>query len=315
MKRILVTGGCGFIGTNLVERLLERGDYVIAMDNLYCSNPANENIFKDNPNYQFINHDVRDQFPDIAVDEIYHLAAPASPKVYMLDTVFTLDTIVRGTINALDCARKNNARIVISSTSEIYGESQVNPQNEEYNGNVKTMCLRSSYDESKRCAETYAYCYYRQYGVNVGVARLFNTYGPHMRLKDGRVVTSFVESYLNGTPLYINGDGSQTRSFCFISDLLNGLVAYMDSNIAGEAINIGNDSEISINTLAEAFMEIIGEKLPIEYCASVENEPQVRRPDLTKARKLINYNYSVSLKEGLAKTIAYFNSLAGKSEG
>lgn len=310
MKRILVTGGCGFIGTNLVERLLARGDYVIAMDNLYCSNPANANLFHDNPNYQFINHDVREPFSNITVDEIYHLAAPASPKVYMLDTVFTLDTIVRGTVNALDCARANNARIVISSTSEIYGESQVNPQNEDYNGNVRTMCLRSSYDESKRCAETYAYCYYRQYGVNVGVARLFNTYGPHMRLKDGRVVTSFIESYLNGTPLYINGDGSQTRSFCFISDLLNGLIAYMDSNIAGEAINIGNDSEISINTLANTFMDIIGEQLPIEYCASVENEPQVRRPDLAKARKLINYNYSVSLKEGLSKTISYFNDIA-----
>lgn len=310
MKRILVTGGCGFIGTNLVKRLLARGDYVIAMDNLYCSNPANENLFQDNPNYQFINHDVRNHFPDVTVDEIYHLAAPASPKVYMLDTVFTLDTIVRGTVNALDCARANNARIIISSTSEIYGESQVNPQNEDYNGNVRTMCLRSSYDESKRCAETYAYCYYRQYGVNVGVARLFNTYGPYMRLKDGRVVTSFIESYQNGKPLYINGDGSQTRSFCFISDLLNGLISYMDSNIAGEAINIGNDSEISINTLANIFMEIVGEQLPIKYCVSVENEPQVRRPDLAKARMLINYNYSVSLKDGLSKTISYFNDIA-----
>lgn len=312
MKRILVTGGCGFIGTNLVERLLSNGDYVIALDNLYCSNPENANLFQNNPNYQFIKHDVRNPFTDIKVDEIYHLAAPASPRVYMLDTIFTLDTIVRGTINALDCAKANNARIIISSTSEIYGESQINPQNEDYNGNVKPMCLRSSYDESKRCAETYAYCYYRQYNVNVAVARLFNTYGPHMRLKDGRVVTSFVESYLNKTPLYINGNGTQTRSFCFISDLINGLVDYMSSNIQGEAINIGNDSEISINTLADTFMDVVKQKMPIEYCESVENEPQVRRPDLSKAKKLINYSYNVNLREGLSKTIAYFDELKNK---
>lgn len=306
MKRILVTGGCGFIGTNLVKRLLEDGAFVIAMDNLYCSNPKNESLFLSNPNYQFINHDVREPFGDIAVDEIYHLAAPASPKVYMLDTIFTLDTIVKGTVNALECARKNGARIIISSTSEIYGESQINPQNEDYNGNVRPMCLRSSYDEGKRCAETYAYCYYRQYGVNVGIARLFNTYGPHMRLQDGRVITSFVESYLKGKPLYINGNGEQTRSFCYISDLINGLVAYMESDVKGEAINIGNNTEITINTLASTFMEIVGKKLDIKYLASVENEPQIRRPDLTRARELLDYNYTVNLKEGLEKTISFF---------
>ena len=301
-----MTGGCGFIGTNLVQRLLERGDYVIAMDNLYCADVANAELFADNPNYRFIHHDVREPFPDVSVDEIYHLAAPASPKVYMLDTVFTLDTIVVGTVNALKFAKAKNARLIISSTSEIYGESQITPQNEDYNGNVKPMCLRSSYDESKRCAETYAFCYHKQYGVNVGVARLFNTYGPYMRLKDGRVVTSFIESYLNGEPLYINGDGSQTRSFCYISDLLDGLVAYMDSGIAGEAINLGNDSEISINTLAEAFMDVVGVRLTVEYCAAVENEPQIRCPDLGKARHLLDYNYTVNLKDGLSKTVEYF---------
>ncbi len=309
MKRVLVTGGCGFIGTNLVKRLLDRGDTVIALDNLYCCDPKNSELFSDNPNYLFLNRDVRDDFSDIRVDEIYHLAAPASPKVYMRDYIYTLDTIVKGTVNALECARKNGARIVISSTSEIYGESQINPQNEDYNGNVKPMCLRSSYDESKRCAETYAYCYYKQYGVNVAVVRIFNTYGPYMSLQDGRVVTSFTESYLNGTPLCINGDGNQTRSFCYVDDLIGGLVSYMESGISGEAINLGNDSEISINTLSEIFMEVVGKELSVKYNSFVENEPYVRCPDLTKAKALLNYNYTVSLRDGLKNTLFYFENM------
>ncbi|MBQ7383888.1 MAG: GDP-mannose 4,6-dehydratase [Clostridia bacterium] len=314
MKRILVTGGCGFIGTNLVKRLLSRGDYVIALDNLYCSDISNSEIFQDNPNYLFLNRDVRDSFDDIRVDQIYHLAAPASPKIYMKDSIYTLDTIVKGTLNALECAKKNGARIIISSTSEIYGESQINPQNEDYNGNVQPMCLRSSYDESKRCAETYAYCYYKQYGTDVGVARLFNTYGPYMSLQDGRVVTSFIESYINKEPLYINGDGNQTRSFCYIDDLIDGLIAYMDSNISGEAVNLGNDSEITINTLADVFMDIVGEKLRIEYKAAVENEPYIRRPDLSKAQRLLNYSYKAALRDGLKNTLDYFEKNYKKDE-
>lgn len=306
MKRVLITGGCGFIGTNLAKKLLDEGNFVIALDNLYCADRENSRLYADNPDYQFVERDVREPFDDIAADEIYHLAAPASPAVYMQDTVYTLETIVNGTVNALKCARKNNSRLIIASTSEIYGESLVHPQNENYNGNVKTMCLRASYDESKRCAETYAYCYYKEYGVNVGIARLFNTYGPYMRLKDGRVVTSFVESYLNGEPLHINGDGTQTRSFCYIDDLLKGLVSYMESGVAGEALNLGNDVEIDINTLASIFMDISGGKIAIEYAESVQNEPIARRPDLTKAKKLLGYGYTVPVAEGLKRTLQYF---------
>lgn len=306
MKRILITGGCGFIGTNLTAKLLEEGNCVIALDNLYCADKENAQIFSDNSNYTFLNRDVREPFDDIAADEIYHLAAPASPPVYMQDAIYTMDTIVTGSVNALNCARKNNARLIIASTSEIYGESLIRPQNENYNGNVKTMCLRACYDEAKRCTETYAYCYYKQHGVNVGVARLFNTYGPYMRLKDGRVVTSFIESYLKGQPLRINGNGSQTRSFCYIDDLIKGLIAYMQASIAGEAINLGNDNEIDINTLATIFMDVTGAKCKIEYGVAVENEPHERRPDLSKAKKLLGYTYSVSIQEGLKNTLQYF---------
>lgn len=306
MKRVLITGGCGFIGTNLAAKLLKDGNFVIALDNLYCADKENSQLFADNQNYLFLNRDVRVTFDDIVVDEIYHLAAPASPVVYMRDTVYTIDTIVNGTVNALNCARVNNSRLIIASTSEIYGESLIHPQNEEYNGNVKTLCLRACYDEAKRCAETYAYCYFKQYGVNVSIARLFNTYGPYMRLKDGRVVTSFIEAYLRNEALHINGNGKQTRSFCYIDDLLNGLISYMQSSIVGEAINLGNDTEIDINTLATIFMDIAGHKTEIEYGDSIQNEPKERRPDLTKARKLLNYEYSVPLREGLKDTLRYF---------
>lgn len=306
MKRILITGGCGFIGTNLAAKLLEQGNYVIALDNLYCADNENSELFANNPNHLFLNRDVRMPFEDIVADEIYHLAAPASPAVYMQDTVYTIETIVNGTVNALNCARKNGSRLIVASTSEIYGESLIHPQNEEYNGNVKTMCLRACYDESKRCAETYAYCYFKQYGVNVSIARLFNTYGPHMRLKDGRVVTSFIESYLKGEALHVNGTGNQTRSFCYIDDLLKGLISYMQSSIVGEAINLGNDTEIDINTLASIFMDISGNKMEIEYGDSIQNEPQERRPDLTKAKKLLGYNYSISVQEGLKNTLQFF---------
>ena len=312
MKRILITGGCGFIGTNLAAELLRQGNFVIALDNLYCADRENAERFSGEPNYRFVNRDVRTPFDDIAADEIYHLAAPASPAVYMQDTVYTIGTIVNGTVNALDCARKNNARLIVASTSEIYGESLVRPQNEEYNGNVKTMCLRACYDEAKRCAETYAYCYFRQYGTNVGVARIFNTYGPYMRLKDGRVVTSFIESYLNGEALHINGNGLQTRSFCYIDDLLKGLISYMQSDIVGEAVNLGNDTEIDINTLASVFMEISGGRMRIEYGPPVQNEPQERRPDLTKARTLLQYRYSVPVREGLQSTLRFFEEKYGR---
>lgn len=275
MKRVLITGGCGFIGTNLAAKLLKEGNFVIALDNLYCADKENAELFTDNPNYLFVNRDVRVPFDDIVADEIYHLVAPASPAVYMQDTVYTIETIVNGTVNALNCARKNNSRLIIASTSEIYGESKIHPQSEEYNGNVKTMCLRACYDEAKRCAETYAYCYFKQYGTNVSIARLFNTYGPYMRLKDGRVVTSFIESYLNNEALHINGNGKQTRSFCYIDDLLKGLISYMKSSIVGEAINLGNDTEIDINTLAAIFMDVSGNKLKIEYGESIQNEPTI----------------------------------------
>ncbi|MDE7430691.1 MAG: GDP-mannose 4,6-dehydratase [Lachnospiraceae bacterium] len=306
MKRVLITGGCGFIGTNLAAKLLEEGNFVIALDNLYCADKENAELFADNPNYLFVNRDVREPFDDIVADEIYHLAAPASPAVYMQDTVYTIETIVNGTVNALNCARTNNSRLIIASTSEIYGESLIHPQDEEYNGNVRTMCLRACYDEAKRCAETYAYCYFKQYGINVSIARLFNTYGPYMRLKDGRVVTSFIESYLNHDALHINGNGKQTRSFCYIDDLLKGLISYMQSSIVGEAINLGNDTEIDINTLAAIFMDISGNKLEIEYRSSVQNEPRERQPDLTKARKLLGYDYSIPVQEGLRSTLRYF---------
>lgn len=314
MKRILITGGCGFIGTNLTAKLLEQGNFVIALDNLYCADRENPEIFSGNPNYQFAERDVREPFDDIVADEIYHLAAPASPTVYMQDTVYTIETIVNGTVNALNCARKNGARLIIASTSEIYGESLIHPQSEEYNGNVKTMCLRACYDEAKRCAETYAYCYFRQYGTNVGVARLFNTYGPHMRLKDGRVVTSFIESCLQGRALHVNGNGLQTRSFCYIDDLIKGLISYMQSDIAGEAINLGNDTEISINTLASVFMEVADKKMQIEYGPSVQNEPQERCPNLTKAKELLAYSYTVPIRDGLESTLRFFKEKFGRTK-
>ena len=309
MSDVPITGGLGFIGTNLALRLLKQGHHVIAIDNLYCTSEDRIGVFRDFGDFEFLKHDVSDGFDDVRADLIFHLAAPASPVRYSKSPVYTIDTILNGTRNALECARANSARLVIASTSEIYGECQEHPQNESYNGNVHTMSVRASYDESKRCAETMAYCHHVEYGTNVVCARIFNTYGPYMQIDDGRVMTSFISSYLRSEPLRINGSGNQTRAFCYIDDLLDGLCALAHSGYRGIAVNLGNPKETSVLELAELFEEICGRKFDRVHEPAMEHEPVNRCPDISFAKKNLDFSPKIDLRTGIERTIRYFEGL------
>jgi len=311
-KRILVTGGAGFVGSHLCEALLAAGHEVLCADNFFTGNKANIEKLLDHPYFELIRHDVT--FPlYVEVDEIYNLACPASPIHYQHDPVQTIKTSVHGAINMLGLAKRLKARILQASTSEVYGDPNVHPQPEEYWGNVNPIGPRSCYDEGKRCAETLFFDYHRQYRTNIKVARIFNTYGPRMHPNDGRVVSNFIVQALRGDPITIYGDGKQTRSFCYVSDLVEGLRGLMDSpeDIAGP-INLGNPGEFTMMELAEAVIRLTGSASRPVFRPSPEDDPRQRQPDITKARSKLGWEPKVALEQGLIQTIAYFDKLLSK---
>ena len=308
-KRILITGGAGFIGSHLSEFLVNAGHDVICLDNFFTG--AKENIIDllDYPNFELLRHDVT--FPlYVEVDEIYNLACPASPVHYQYDPVQTTKTSVHGAINMLGLAKRTGAKIFQASTSEVYGDPEEHPQAEDYRGNVNPIGPRACYDEGKRCAETLFFDYYRQHNLNIRVARIFNTYGPRMRPDDGRVVSNFIVQALRGDAITIYGDGSQTRSFCYIDDLINGFIALMDSpdSVVGP-INLGNPKEFMIKNLAELIIKITGTKSKLVYESLPVDDPMQRCPDISLARENLNWQPSVNLRAGLEKTIKYFSQV------
>lgn len=305
----MVTGGAGFIGSHISERLLDQGHEVLVIDNFYSSSRRNLVHLLDHPNFELMRHDVT--FPlYVEVDEIYHLACPASPIYYQRDPVQTTKTSVHGSINMLGLAKRTGAKILLSSTSEVYGDPQVHPQTEDYWGNVNPIGIRSCYDEGKRCAETLFFDYRRQHDLGIKVARIFNTYGPRMQPNDGRVVSNFIVQALAGDPITIYGDGSQTRSFCFVDDMVDGLMGLMatDHEVTGP-INIGNPVEFTMLELAELVLELTGSASQIEHRPLPQDDPTRRRPDITRARDTLGWEPRAWLRDGLERTIEYFTAL------
>jgi UDP-glucuronate decarboxylase len=314
-RRILVTGGAGFLGSHLIDRLIERGDEVLCVDNLFTGSKANIAHLHGHPRFEFLRHDVC--FPlFVEVDEIYNLACPASPIHYQHDPVQTTKTSVHGAINMLGLAKRLKCRIFQASTSEVYGDPTVHPQPEHYWGNVNPIGIRSCYDEGKRCAETLFFDYHRQHGLDIKVARIFNTYGPRMHPSDGRVVSNFIVQALAGEPITIYGDGRQSRSFCFVSDLVEGFLRFMDSpsDLPGP-VNIGNPNEFTMTELAELVLELTGSQSSIEYRPLPQDDPLQRQPDIGIARDRLGWEPRVQLREGLAQTIDYFKEVAAAGNG
>jgi UDP-glucuronate decarboxylase len=310
-KRILITGGAGFVGTHLCEKLVEAGHEVLCADNFYTGTRANVAHLLDHRNFELLRHDVC--FPlYVEVDEIYNLACPASPIHYQQDPVQTTKTSVHGAINMLGLAKRVKAKILQASTSEVYGDPAIHPQVESYWGNVNPIGTRSCYDEGKRCAETLFFDYLRQHKLRIKVARIFNTYGPRMHPNDGRVVSNFIVQALRGEPISIYGDGRQTRSFCFVDDLVRGLIALMDSadEITGP-INLGNPKEFTMKELADNVRELTQSQSELIYQPLPEDDPRQRQPDITQASERLGWQPSVPLREGLTKTISYFKTLLG----
>ena len=306
MKKILVTGGSGFIGVNLINKLLKKDNHIICVDNFFTSSPKNIEQFKDKSNFEFLRHDIT--FPlYIEVDEIYNLACPASPIHYQRDAVQTIKVNVLGSINLLGLAKRTNSKFFLASTSEVYGDPSISPQKESYWGNVNPIGIRSCYDEGKRCAETLFMDYFRQHKLNIKIARIFNTYGPYMAENDGRVVSNFIVNCLKNKPIEIYGDGSQTRSFCYVDDLTNGILKLMNSNkkITGP-INLGNNAEISIKELAQIIKNMTMSKSKITFKKLPDDDPKKRRPDLSLANKELSWKPDINLKNGLVDTINYF---------
>ena len=307
---ILVTGGAGFLGSHLCEKLLKDKHKVFCVDNFYSSNKININHLLQDSNFTFLNQDVCQLEINFSVDQIYNLACPASPIHYQLDPVKTIQTNILGSINVLELAKKNNAIILQASTSEVYGDPTVNPQNENYWGNVNPIGIRACYDEGKRAAETLFFDYHRQFNQKIKVARIFNTYGPKMQKNDGRVISNFIVQALMGKSLTIYGDGFQTRSFCYVDDLIIGLIQLMnETDEFTGPINLGNDSELSILDIAEKIIKLSKSKSSIEYLASLADDPIQRRPDLSLANEIIGWNPSTRLEEGILLTIEYFKKI------
>lgn len=305
-KRVLVTGGAGFIGSHLCRRLLAEGNDVLCVDNFYTGTRDNVADLLGNPHFELLRHDVT--FPlYVEVDEIYNLACPASPVHYQNDPVQTTKTSVHGAINMLGLAKRLRARILQASTSEVYGDPTQHPQTEEYWGNVNPIGPRACYDEGKRCAETLFFDYLRQHNLEIKVARIFNTYGPNMHPNDGRVVSNFIMQALHGEPLTIYGEGTQTRSFCYVSDLVDGLVRLMHSppELSGP-INLGNPTEFTMRELADAVARLCGRKVRLEFRPLPTDDPRQRRPDIRRARETLGWEPTVPLAEGLRPTIDYF---------
>lgn len=305
--RILVTGGAGFIGSHLCERLLQEGNEVICLDNFFTG--RRENIFPllDNRRFELIRHDVTEPIL-VEVDQIYNLACPASPIHYQYNPVKTVKTSVMGTINMLGLAKRVRARILQASTSEVYGDPLVHPQPESYWGNVNPIGLRSCYDEGKRLAETLMMDYHRQNKVDTRIARIFNTYGPRMLENDGRVVSNFVVQALHGEPLTIYGEGQQTRSFCYVTDLLDGLIRLMNSEALHDPVNLGNPSEFTIRELAQEVIKICGGSSELKTMPLPQDDPKQRQPDISLAQSRLGWQPTIPLHEGLVKTVAYFRA-------
>ncbi|TVQ58182.1 MAG: SDR family oxidoreductase [Spirulina sp. DLM2.Bin59] len=302
--RILVTGGAGFLGSHLIDRLMEQGDEVICLDNFYTGNKQNILHWFNHPNFELIRHDITEPIR-LEVDQVYHLACPASPVHYQSNPIKTVKTNVLGTINMLGLAKRVGARFFLASTSEIYGDPTVHPQPESYWGNVNCTGIRSCYDEGKRMAETLTYDYHRQHGLDVRVVRIFNTYGPRMLPNDGRVVSNFIVQALQGTPLTVYGDGSQTRSFCYVSDLVEGFLRLMASDHS-EPVNIGNPGEYTILELAQKIQQRINPDATVIFEPLPQDDPKQRQPDITRAKNWLGWEPSVPLDDGLTKTIDYF---------
>ena len=305
--RVLVTGGAGFLGSHLCDLLVKKGHDVVCADNFYTGSKANVSHLLEYPNFEIIRHDVT--FPlYVEVDQIYNLACPASPVHYQSDPVQTTKTSVHGAINMLGLAKRTGARILQASTSEVYGDPEVHPQTEDYWGRVNPIGIRSCYDEGKRCAETLFFDYNRQYAVDTRVIRIFNTYGPNMHPQDGRVVSNFIMQALHNEDITIYGDGNQTRSFCYVDDLIRGMVSYMelDSKEPGP-INLGNPNEFTIRELAERVIALTNSSSKIILKPLPEDDPKQRQPDITLAKKILDWEPRIQLEEGLLKTIAYFS--------
>jgi len=320
-KRVLVTGGAGFLGSHLIDRLLNRGDEVICVDNMFTGSKRNIEHVLDHPRFEFVRHDVT--FPlYLEVDQIYNLACPASPIHYQHDPVQTTKTSVHGAINMLGLAKRVGARIFQASTSEVYGDPSVHPQTEEYWGNVNPIGIRSCYDEGKRCAETLFFDYHRQHKLDIRVARIFNTYGPRMHPNDGRVVSNFIVQALKRQDITIYGDGSQTRSFCYVDDLIDGFIRFMDLTITESngspfpgPINLGNPGEFTIKQLAEKVIKLTDSSSKLIYRPLPSDDPLQRQPDIGLAKKYLGgWEPKVQLDEGLSKTINYFDNLLSKEK-
>lgn len=306
-KKILVTGGAGFLGSHLCDRLVAQGHDVVCMDNLFTGRKLNLSSFFTRMNFEFIRHDVTQPI-SLEVDEIYNLACPASPIHYQYDPVQTLKTSVHGAINVLGLAKRTGARILQASTSEIYGDPEMHPQTESYVGSVNPIGKRACYDEGKRCAETLFFDYHRQHSVDIRVVRIFNTYGPRMASDDGRVVSNFITQALCNKPITVYGDGSQTRSFCYVDDLINGLISVMGTDVCGP-INLGNPHEISVLELVDKIIAKTKSRSAVTFAPLPENDPKQRCPDISKAKTHLGWEPKIPLDDGLDTTIDYFREI------